>query len=74
MEDSKFLSRKFILTIIVIILVGVLPIVYKTNGVGDSICMTVLGLLGAVGVAYGFINLKEAKAQVEEIVTAQTSK
>lgn len=64
-EDSKFLSRKFILTVLVILMVGILPLLFIKAGVSDAICMTVLILLGAVGVSYGFMNLKEAKNELQ---------
>lgn len=65
-EDSKFLSRKFILTLIVIVLAGALPYVYKAAAVSDTITIAVLVLLAAVGTAYGFVNLKDAKIDLEK--------
>lgn len=65
-EDTRFLSRKFILTVAVLLMVGILPMVYKSNGVSETVTMTVLALLGAVGVAYGFVNVKDAKIEAEK--------
>jgi len=63
---EKFISRKFIMTVVVVLLVSVLPITYKTNEVGDTITMTVLAILAAVGAAYGFINVKDAKLEIQK--------
>jgi len=64
-EDTKFLSRKFILTVLVMGMAGALPIAYRHIGVSDMVTMTVLCLLGAVGAAYGFMNIKDAKTELE---------
>lgn len=64
-EDSKFLSRKFILTLVVLLMVGGLPMIYKANEVSETVTMTVLILLGSVGAAYGFMNVKDAKNEIE---------
>lgn len=65
-EDTRFLSRKFILTVVVLLMVGILPMIYKNNGVSEAVTMVVLGLLGAVGAAYGFVNVKDAKVEMEK--------
>lgn len=54
----KFKSRKFILTMIIIVLTAILPALYKYLQVGEAVTMTVLGILAGVGAAYGFINVK----------------
>jgi hypothetical protein len=64
MEDSKFLSRKFILTILVLILVPILPIGYKELAVSDAITMAVLGIIASVCAAYGILNLKDAQNEI----------
>ena len=71
-EDTKFLSRKFILTGIVLLMVGGLPLIYKANGVSETVTMTVLCLLGAVGAAYGFMNVKEAQNEIKSKIIALT--
>lgn len=60
----KFMSRKFILTIGVVSLAGYMPKVYKEVGVSDTVTLAVLALLGGVGMAYGFINVKDAQIPV----------
>ena len=67
-EDTRFLSRKFILTVVVLLMVGGLPMIYKNNGVSETVTMTVLCLLGAVGAAYGFMNVKDAKNEALKLV------
>jgi hypothetical protein len=37
-------------------------VVYTKIGVSDAVLMTVLALLGGVGVAYGFINVKDSQS------------
>lgn len=58
--NSKFFSRKFIVTLLVTMLASMLPVVYTKAGVGEGVMLAVLGILGGVGVAYGVINMKDA--------------
>ncbi len=58
---SKFLSRKFIVTLLVVGLGVASPIAYQKAGIGEGIILAVLALLSGVGVAYGVINMKDAK-------------
>lgn len=58
--SSKFLSRKFIVTLLVTGLAAVLPFVYQKAGVSENVMLTVLAIIGGVGVAYGVINTKDA--------------
>jgi hypothetical protein len=62
---NRYFSRKFVLTIVVMLLSVGAPLLYKTNGVSDSITLSVIALLGGIGVAYGFINVKDAKLDKE---------
>jgi hypothetical protein len=55
---NKFLSRKFLLTIWISALSVAAPILFKKAEVSDVVILSVLGILGGVGVAYGFINMK----------------
>ena len=48
-------------------LVGGLPLCYKLNQVSDSVTMIVLGILAGVGVAYGFVNVKDAKVDLDKL-------
>lgn len=59
----KYLSRKFLLTVLVIFCSVYFPKIYKEAGVSDSIALAVLALLGGVGVAYGFVNVKDASLE-----------
>lgn len=59
---SKYFSRKYTLTLLVLALTGGAPIVYKNVGVSDTVTLTVLLIFASVGAAYGFINVKSAKA------------
>jgi hypothetical protein len=61
---EKVLSRKFVVTILIMIASVVVPLMYKKAGVSDSIVMAVLALLGGVGVAYKVVNVMEHKADL----------
>lgn len=56
---NRFGSRKFLLTLIVLLLLSLLPVFFKHNLVGDAVAMMALGGIIGVGVAYGFINIKD---------------
>lgn len=58
---KRYISRKFILTIGMIALLYKLPIEFKTAGVADNITLGVMAILGSIGVAYGFMNVKDPK-------------
>jgi hypothetical protein len=58
---SKYFSRKFVLTVFISVLAVLAPVVYKDKGVSDMVLLAVLGILSGIGVAYGFLNVKEAK-------------
>jgi len=57
----KYFSRKFVLTVFVLLLAVIAPVAYKDKGVSDMVLLAVLGILSGVGVAYGFLNVREAK-------------
>lgn len=57
---QKFLSRKFIVTLLVVGMGGALPIAYQKAGIGEGVILAVLTLLTGVGIAYGVINTKDA--------------
>lgn len=59
----RFLSRKFILSVLILITAAIVPVVYKTMAVSDSVTMLVLGVIAGVGAAYGVINMQDAKNQ-----------
>ena len=69
---SKYFSRKYTLTLLVLALTGGAPIVYKNVGVSDTVTLTVLLIFASVGAAYGFINVKSAKAGLAATAEAQT--
>lgn len=58
---KNFMSRKFILTFWITGLSVGVPITFKQHQISDNVVMAVLAILGGVGVAYGFINIKDAK-------------
>lgn len=59
MGSSKFFSRKFIVTLLVITLGPVLPIAYKHLEISETVMLAVLALVSGVGIAYGVINTKD---------------
>lgn len=62
---KKFVSRKFFLTVFIVLLAVLAPIIYKDKGVQDAVTMTVLGILAGVGAAYGFLNIRDSKEKDE---------
>lgn len=58
---SKYLSRKFLVTIFVALSSVVVPILFKHAEVSDTVVLMVLGILGGIGTAYGILNVKESK-------------
>lgn len=58
---TKFGSRKFIVTCIQILIMILLPIVYRRFEVSDSITMTVLVSLAAAGSFYTGFNVLDKK-------------
>lgn len=47
------------LTVFVVLAAAILPIIYNRIGVSDAVTLSVLGIMAAVGSAYGFINAKQ---------------
>lgn len=63
---QKLTSRKFWLSIAVIIISVLLPIIYKGQNISDYITMMVIGIVGAIGSAYlGFNVLAQIKGKDE---------
>lgn len=61
--NPKYFSRKFILSLLVIFGAAALPVWFKNNGVDDTVTMLVIALFTGVGVAYGFVNIKDASIE-----------
>lgn len=58
MDSNPFVSRKFILTAVGILIMSSIPILYKQLGISDSITLVVVGAIaGATGVYAGFNTL-----------------
>lgn len=55
---SQFFSKKLCLTLLVLALGVLAPLVYKNNSVTDTITLTVLALIAAVGTSYGIVQGK----------------
>ena len=66
MVNRKYFSRKFILSIIVVVLAATIPVWFRVNEVQDMVTLSVIALFTGVGVAYGFINVKDAKLEKEK--------
>lgn len=62
---NKYLSRKFIISILTFITASGLPMLYKHLGISDVITMTVLGLVSSVAVGYGLINVKDSNNELK---------
>lgn len=56
---NKFLSRKFIMTIVLGALAFITPIVFSKFALSETVILAVLGLYTGIGVTYGILNVKE---------------
>lgn len=62
---GRYLSRKFIISILTFVVASGLPMLYKHLEISDVITMTVLGLISSVAVGYGLINVKDANNELK---------
>ena len=58
---KRYISRKLLLTIGVMYMVYKLPIEFKAAGIADNITIGVMAIIGAIGAAYGIMNVKDPK-------------
>lgn len=77
--DPRFKSRKFLLSVLVMISAMVLPAVFHAIGIADAVTMTSLGMITSVGAAYGLINVHDRKVELSasddnEIILADKGK
>lgn len=66
MQDLKqilkgFMSRKWLVTVAVLIMGYHVPIAFKKAEISEMVTMMVLGIIVAAGVAYGALNVKDSK-------------
>ena len=66
MTPKSKLSRKFLLAHLSIIISIALPIVYRKLGIGDEVCMMVLGIVGGSSIGYGVSNAMAKKYDVND--------
>lgn len=66
---EKIMSRKFIITLLIMVGSVAVPLLYKKAGISDLVVMTVLAIIGGVGVAYKAVNLAEHKADLKNAST-----
>lgn len=57
----KYLSRKWILTLVVLAQASSVPVYFHKEGISDTVTLTVLALMTAIGVAYKIANVAESK-------------
>lgn len=63
---QKFISRKFILSILVLLLSVLIPVVYKHLEIGETVTLTVLGIMAGIGTGYGILNVRDSKNDLEK--------
>jgi hypothetical protein len=56
-----YLSRKFLMSSFILGSAYFLPISLHAHGLSDAIVMASLALVSGVGIAYGIVNIKDAK-------------
>lgn len=54
----KFVSTKFVVTILITLLGAIVPVAFSKNGVSNEVTLAVLGLFTGVGIAYGVLNVR----------------
>ena len=59
--ENKLSSRKFWISQQIIGLCVVVPVVFQKLGVGESVTLMVLGVIGGAGAAYGVVNVLDKK-------------
>lgn len=62
-ESSKWASRKFILSIVQLVILVVLPIVYKQLDISETVLATVLGTSTALLAVYTGANVLQKKVE-----------
>ena len=55
---SKFLSRKFIITMVIVVLSFITVPFYHSQGISETMIGAILAIYVAVGTAYGVLNVK----------------
>ncbi len=60
-DDSPFTSRKFWISILATALSCGLPLLYKHLEISDTITISVLGIVSALALGYGGLNLMDKK-------------
>ncbi len=60
-QDPRFTSRKLIISVLATIIACILPIIYKHMNIGDSVTMAVLGIVSALAIGYGGLNILDKK-------------
>lgn len=60
---EKFKSRKYALSVYVLLGSTIVPIAYHFIGISEAVTMSVLGILASVGVGYGIVNVQAAKTR-----------
>jgi len=58
---TKWMSRKFIVTILQVLLMIILPLIYKYSQVGDEVTITVLLAIAGAGSLYTGLNVLQKK-------------
>jgi len=58
---KNYASRKWIVTIAIMVMAYQMPIAFKNAGISDAIILGGMALLAGVGVAYGIVNVKDSK-------------
>ena len=56
-----YVSRKWLVTMVVIASAVKLPLLFHSAGVSDSVTLAAIGLITSMGVAYGVVNIKDSK-------------
>ena len=54
-----FVSRKFILSAVVMVSTYMLPVSLHNHGLSDAVVLAALAIVGGIGAVYGVVNIKD---------------
>lgn len=64
--QSKFVSRKYIMSLLAMVMVPALPVVYQQLKINDQITMTVIGFISATVLGYCGFNYASKKVDPDD--------
>lgn len=60
---SRFSSRKFLVLFVEVLLIILVPLIYKAQDIGEGVMLAVIGAVAAAGSAYVGFNVLQKKIE-----------